>query len=62
LDLNRDGKITFEELRSMLQQYGVFPTEIDMQNIMKRFDKDKDGVISYTEFAEEMTPKSPSKY
>ena len=28
---------------------------------MARFDKDKDGTIKYTEFAEELAPKSPPR-
>ena len=61
LDLNNDGQISYEELKEMLRCYGIFTCENDMQTLMKRFDKDRDGTIKYAEFAKEMIPKSPKR-
>lgn len=43
----------------MLNSYGIYTTENDMINLFGRFDKDKDGMIKYTEFVSEVAPKSP---
>jgi len=45
----------------MLTEYGIYASENDMHMLMKRFDKDKNGLISYAEFIEEMTPRLPEK-
>ena len=47
LDLDQDGVINYEELKIMLNSYGIYTTENDMINLFERFDKDKDGKIKY---------------
>jgi len=44
-------------MREMLQQHGFFATDKELKCLMDKFDKDKDGRISFTEFAEELRPK-----
>ena len=51
-----------DEFRDILDEYGIFATTNDLINLVKRYDKNMDGRVSYTEFINEMTPKSPSKY
>ena len=34
----------------------------DVQLLLSRFDKNKDGKISFEEFVSELTPKSPFNY
>ena len=47
----------------MLGTYGIYTTENDMVNIFKRFDKNMDGKIHYSEFVQEMSPRAnKSKY
>jgi Ca2+-binding EF-hand superfamily protein len=62
VDQDRNGYITFGEFQSLLEQNGIFATAKDVESLMDRYDKDKDGRVSYSEFLEEVTPKSPSKY
>ena len=62
VDKDRNGYITFGEFQGMLEQYGIFATAKDVESLMDRYDKDKDGRVSYSEFLDEVTPKSPSKY
>lgn len=62
IDKDRDGFITIHELQSILETYGLFPSPKDLQVLMYKYDKNKDGRVSYTEFLEELTPKSPNRY
>jgi len=62
LDSNNDGYITMEEFREILDDYGIFATQRDVLNLMKRYDKGHRGKISYSDFVQETAPKSPSKY
>ena len=52
LDLNKDGQLTYSEIKEAFKQ--IFPdnyiTEDKMQLILEKMDDNKDGVISYEEF------------
>ena len=52
LDLNKDGQLTYTEIREAFRQ--IFPdnyiTEDKMKLILDKMDDNKDGVISYEEF------------
>ena len=52
LDLNKDGQLTYAEIKQAFKQ--IFPdnyiTEDKMQLILEKMDDNKDGVISYEEF------------
>ena len=61
VDQDRNGFITRDEFRGILREYGVFPTETEISWLIERYDRDRDGRISYTEFVEEILPKSPSR-
>ena len=39
----------------------MYVSERDISGLMEKFDKDRDGRISYSEFMDEMLPKSPVK-
>ena len=62
VDKDRNGYITFGEFQGLLEQNGIFATAKDVESLMDRYDKDKDGRVSYSEFLDEVTPKSPKKY
>lgn len=62
VDKDRNGYITYGEFQNLLEQHGIFATAKDVESLMDRYDKDKDGRVSFTEFLDEVTPKSPSKY
>lgn len=61
VDADRDGYITRDEFRSILREYGFFVSETELLWLVDRYDRDYDGRISYREFVEEITPKSPSR-
>ena len=52
LDLNKDGQLTYAEIKQAFKQ--IFPdnyiTEDKMKLILEKMDDNKDGVISYEEF------------
>ena len=60
-DIDDNGYITRNELRSLLQNHGFSATEGEITWLLDRYDRNKDGRISYSEFIEEVTPKSPLK-
>jgi Ca2+-binding EF-hand superfamily protein len=62
VDSGRDGFITLDEFREILGRHGVFATTKDLESLMDRYDKNRDGMVSYSEFVQEVTPKSPRKY
>ena len=41
----------------MLADHGFFATERELISIMRKFDKDMDLKISYSEFFDELSPK-----
>lgn len=62
VDRDRNGYITFDEFQSVLENYGIYATRKDVESLMERYDKDRDGRVSYSEFLNEVTPKSPRRY
>jgi len=61
LDRDQDGFITIYELREIMEKYDMFITDKDLQYLINRFDKDAKEKISYIEFIQEITPKSPQQ-
>lgn len=61
VDSDRNGFINRDEFKRILREYGFFPTETELQWLVDRYDRDRDGRISYSEFTEELLPKSPSR-
>ena len=61
-DKHQLGWISSSQLKQLLNEHGFFPTEKELMNVMDRYDRNKDGRISYSEFVEEVAPKSPRKY
>jgi Ca2+-binding EF-hand superfamily protein len=61
VDSDRDGFITRDEFRGILREYGFFVSETEIVWLVDRYDRNQDGRISYSEFVEEILPKSPSR-
>jgi Ca2+-binding EF-hand superfamily protein len=62
VDKGRDGFITIDEFQSVLQSHSIFASTKDLQSLLGKYDKNKDGRVSYTDFIEEITPKSPKRF
>jgi Ca2+-binding EF-hand superfamily protein len=62
IDIDQDGFITREEFESLLRHYSIPVTQKDLNNLMGIYDKKQSGRVSYTDFAQEVSPKSPHKY
>jgi Ca2+-binding EF-hand superfamily protein len=62
LDQSGDGYITPDEFQGVLRASGFRASRNDLQALMERYDKNRDGKVSYSEFVAEVSPKSPRKY
>ncbi|CAF3780696.1 unnamed protein product [Rotaria magnacalcarata] len=49
-DQNGDGSITLSELRIVLDQMGLDPSEEELQDMIREVDADQSGSISFVEF------------
>mmetsp|Transcript_42301 Transcript_42301/g.30511 ORF Transcript_42301/g.30511 Transcript_42301/m.30511 type:complete len:96 (-) Transcript_42301:606-893(-) len=50
MDNNGNKKLDIEEFTEALAAYGIFPKKVDIQALMKFYDIDGDGNITYEEF------------
>jgi calmodulin len=50
-----DGRITSEELGSVMRSLGQHPTNAEVQDMINEVDTDGDGTIDFTEFIIMMT-------
>ncbi len=57
LDKQGDGFLTQKGIRDILSDHGYYATERELMSLFSKFDKDKDGLVSFAEFVEELTPK-----
>ena len=58
VDSDRNGYITREELKQVLIEYHFYPTDHELSLLIERYDRNRDGRISYSEFSEELMPRS----
>jgi Ca2+-binding EF-hand superfamily protein len=54
--------LTRDEFREILREYGFYATSEEISWLIDRYDKNGDGRISYSEFIDEILPKSPSRH
>jgi len=62
LDLNEDGVISVEELGEVLDKNDFYATQRELRLLIDRLDVNRDGKITYSEFVQEMTPKSEKAF
>jgi len=53
MDLNGDGTISAHELRRMIESRGYFVGFKECEQVIDKMDRNKDGRVSFAEFAEE---------
>lgn len=59
-DRDRSGFISIAEMRQVFSRNGSVLSDAAMNYIIQKYDKNKDGQISYSEFCEFITGKPPS--
>ncbi len=42
------------EFKDILRSHGVYTLDRDIKNLFDRFDKDRDGIMSFKDFSNEM--------
>lgn len=62
LDSDKNGYITMNEFERMLLKHGIQVSHEDLKLLMDRYDRNRDGKISYSDFAHEVNPRSPRTY
>jgi Ca2+-binding EF-hand superfamily protein len=50
MDFNGNKKLDIGEFEQALAAFGLFPKKVELQALMKFYDCDSDGNISYDEF------------
>lgn len=53
-DSDKDGRITIQELGSMMRSIGQTPTDIELKEMIEEVDQDKDNSIDFNEFVSMM--------
>lgn len=48
-DLNDDGTVTKTELRRLIESRGFYVSEKEVNQLIEKLDKDRDGKVSYSE-------------
>jgi len=55
-DTDGKGWVTMDEIKDGLNCYGVFISDEDIDLYLKRYDKDEDGKLRYSEFCDSFLP------
>ena len=61
VDFNANGLVSKDEIRYMMESKGHFISDKEARQVAQKMDYNRDGVITYNEFAESVRPKSPSR-
>jgi hypothetical protein len=62
VDCDKNGFITQDEFHALLRSHNIQPSMKDLNALMDIYDRRREGRVSYTDFAQEVSPKSPHKY
>jgi len=57
--LNCDGSISTQELRRMIESRGYFVGQKELEQVIGKMDKNRNGRVDFGEFADEVRTKSP---
>lgn len=61
LDLNGNGAISADEMKRMIESRGYFVGFKEVDQVIDKFDKNKDRRVDFGEFRDETLPKSPAR-
>ena len=61
VDKDNNGYLNAREFGRILSDFGVHASDHELAQLIDRYDKNKDGRVTYSEFMDEMLPKSPTK-
>ena len=61
LDLNDNGTINASEMKRMIESRGYFVGWKEVDQVIDKFDRKKDGRVTFSEFRDEALPKSPAR-
>lgn len=61
IDQTNNGYLTTDNIQKIFAEHRIYTSCRDLHLLFERYDKNKDGRISYSEFMDEMLPKSTSK-
>jgi len=61
LDLSGDGQISASEMKRMIESRGYFVGFKEVDAVIDKFDKNRNGLVSFSEFRDETLPKSPAR-
>lgn len=56
LDTDAKGTVSAGEIQIALNLLGIFPNKNELYLLIRKFDKDNDGRLRYSDFAEAFTP------
>lgn len=59
LDMNDSGSITAAEMQRMLESRGFFVGFREAETLLSKFDKNRNGRVTFEEFQDETRNKSP---
>jgi Ca2+-binding EF-hand superfamily protein len=60
LDFNDQGSISAYELKRMIESRGYFVGYKDVENVIEKMDKNRDGRVTFNEFAEDVNVRTSS--
>ena len=61
IDVLKRSYVTEDDIKDVLRNNGKYVTLQSMKGLMERYDRNRDGRITYSEFIQEISPKSPVK-
>lgn len=61
VDVNKNGMVSEDEIRYMMESRGRYISNADARQVAKKMDFNRDGVVTQSEFAESVRPKSPTR-
>ena len=59
-DTNNNGRISRKELKKIMEGLGQYPTQVEIDELIKEVDADGDGLIDYAEFETMLSRKMSS--